>query len=102
MRTKPDTAIGSRWDSDFVNTQCFYVPPMTAPSIVGFYGSWPGPRDGRRRDACFDLGLADWLRAQGLRYWLHVPSLVQHRADVRSAVGHARNRISATFTDPDI
>jgi hypothetical protein len=42
--------------------------------------------------------MADWLATRGERYWLHVPSLVQHRV-VPSVINRRRSsrRQSVTF-----
>jgi hypothetical protein len=97
-RRKADLTTGSRWQAGrtFVNAQCWYLPGALAPAVVEHYGSWTMP------GLLFDLGVADFLRERRLRYWLHAPSLVQHRTDEPSQVGHwqAASWSSPSFEDP--
>jgi hypothetical protein len=93
-----DGVTGSRWDRAFLMNQCVYIPPGAAPSIVHFGVQWmldhpenPNP----------DSLLRDWLKARRQRYWLHVPSLVQHRHAPSRLGPRSTYRQSATFTDPD-
>ena len=96
---RADHTIGSRYDSDFLMAQCFYTPAGVAAAIARFYPTWRPERtipDG-------DVLVRHWLKANGLRYWIHVPSLVQHRP-TRSLINAKRStaRQSKTFTDPQL
>lgn len=71
-----DLELGSRWDNNFLMGQCFYVPPTMGLKILTFSRTWTkraqfpgGP----------DLMVRDFLKAHAIKYWLHVPSLVQHK-----------------------
>lgn len=94
---KRDGELGCRWrpGSGFSMNQCFYLPMGQSRDLHRFYPSW------ERKEAHptgYDLMLADWLVSRRQRYWLHVPSLVQHRVGV-SAISPRRSsrRQSHTF-----
>lgn len=94
-RRKADREVGSRYEPGrtFLMTQCFYLPAGYAAALYDYYPRW----DKRLRYAAIDIIVADWLAMRREKYWIHVPSLVQHRP-VKSAIGHAgSNRQSATF-----
>jgi hypothetical protein len=105
---KVDLAEGSRWDRDYMMNQCFYVPAGYGPQIVQFAEAWVArhPRRGTgrinpREDFGNDCMLRDFLKARREAYWLHVPSLVQHRS-AKSRLGpRSTKRQSPTFVDPD-
>lgn len=93
--------IGSRLEPGrtFCMGQCFYLPPGMSRELLDYAATWP------RRDVHptgLDLLVADFLSARRLRYWLHLPSLVQHR-EVPSLIDPRRSkaRQSASFVDPD-
>jgi hypothetical protein len=94
---KGDEKAGSRWmpGRSFLMGQCFYLPPGYARALGQYYVRWP-----RRREhpTGLDTMIADWLGDRQERYWLHVPSLVQHR-DTPSAINPRRSskRQSVTF-----
>lgn len=93
-----DTAKGSHWDSDFMSHLCTYMPAGSAPLVAAFGRLWA-----RRsvHPGGSDLMVADWLKATQQRYWMHVPSLVQHR-EAKSRLGpRSSKRRSLTFVDPD-
>jgi GR25 family glycosyltransferase involved in LPS biosynthesis len=97
---KADIEIGSREErgGSFMMNQCFYLPPNIGKSLLAFYHQW----DGRHvHKSANDIFLADFMKQQKMRYYLHVPSLVQHR-DCVSAIDprRSRSRQSKTFLDP--
>jgi len=98
MRGK-DLTKGSRWDRNFMMAQCFYIPPNRARSLLEFAPGWlqAHPKD----QTGLDMMVGDWLRALRWDYWLHVPSLVQHRVS-QSMINPRRpkNRQSKTFKEP--
>jgi hypothetical protein len=106
---KVDAVEGSRWDRDYMMNQCFYVPAGLAPQIVQFAEAWLArhPRRGTgpvnpREDFGNDCMLRDFLKSRREAYWLHVPSLVQHRS-AKSRLGpRSTKRQSPTFVDPDL
>lgn len=96
-RLGEDAEKGSRamTGATFVYNLCFYLPPGYSEAIFEYYPRWP-----RRREhpTGYDYLIADWLKERRERYWLHVPSLVQH-AESRSIINRSRSshRQSATF-----
>ncbi len=95
---KNDHELGSRFmrGGTFCMAQCFYLPPGHADAIFDYYPHWPG-REKHRSGA--DLMVAGMLAQRREQYWLHVPSLVQHRV-ARSIADPRRSsrRQSVSFT----
>jgi hypothetical protein len=94
---RSDRTLGSRWmaGNSFMMTQCFYLPPGYSGALHDYYPDWPNRHahpDG------IDTQLNNWLATRRERYWLHVPSLVQHRVE-RSLIDPRRSsrRQSPTF-----
>lgn len=95
---KADIEIGSRYDNNFMMNQCFYLPSGYGLLIAQYYNTW------HRKDEFpggYDMMMNDWLKTRKEKYWIHVPSLVEHRvaqsvADKR----RSKNRQSKTFIDP--
>jgi GR25 family glycosyltransferase involved in LPS biosynthesis len=97
---KKDLDIGSRYErgSTFMMNQCFYLPEFYPELIHDYYPSW------RQKDihpTGYDILIADFLKDKKEKYWLHVPSLVQHR-QCKSIINPKRSafRQSITFQDP--
>jgi hypothetical protein len=67
---------GHRAGSTFSMNQCFYVPPGLGYDLVAYYKVWP-----RRFEAPtgYDWLMADFMASRGMQYWMHTPSLVDHR-----------------------
>jgi len=97
-RRKEDLTIGSRWMSgrEYLYNQCVYMPPGYCRRIYEFCPLWKERTDHPKGGT--DSMVADWLKATKQRWWVHVPSLVQHRVSV-SAIDprRARARQSPTF-----
>lgn len=92
---KADTTTGSRYDKRYLMAQCTYYPAGFAKALRAFYPAW---MDRIKHPTGNDLMLADFLRKP---YWIHVPSLVQHRVAVsRIDTRRSSKRQSPTFTDP--
>lgn len=95
---RADLTVGSRLDRDFVMMQCVYLPAGLSAELRAYAPTWPG----RAKDpTAIDFALRDLLRSKRQPYWIHVPSLVQHRT-IPSAINPRRpkNRQSPTFSDP--
>jgi hypothetical protein len=77
---RSDRTLGSRWmaGGTFMMTQCFYLPPGYSAELSAYYPRWPRRHTDQQG---FDTKLHDWLASRRERYWLHVPSLVQHRVE---------------------
>lgn len=102
LREKADRRHGSRREpgSKFLMGQCFYLPEEMSRDLRGYADYWRVTERGRAHPTGLDLMVADFLRERRLRYWHHVPSLVQHR-DCRSVINprRARSRQSPTFEE---
>ena len=94
-----DLTAGSRWDRAFMMNQCTYLPQGLSGKLLEYSDSWR-PRHPEHPTGS-DVMLRDYLRASRKPYWLHVPSLVQHREDV-SNINPRRSKFrqSKTFVDP--
>lgn len=96
---KDDLTIGSRYDygRNFMMNQCFYLPAGYSKLIHDYYDKW-----GRKEEhpTGYDILIADFLKERKEKYWIHVPSLVQHR-QCRSLINPRRSafRQSLTFRE---
>lgn len=80
--------------------QCFFLPEGMSASLLEYAKSWKRLQE---HPTGLDLMVADFLKENLIRYWLHVPSLVQHRVTV-SMISPRRSkyRQSLTFEAPDV
>jgi len=96
---KDDVEIGSRYEPGrtFMMNQCTYFPSGYAKEILEYYKRWPD-RD-KYVSAC-DILIADFLKERKEKYFLHVPSLVNHRVG-KSIINPRRptNRQAKVFVD---
>ncbi len=97
---KKDIEVGSRWDRNFLMNQCFYAPPRYSNQIKKFAEKWieaKSPDKGQGTDTM----ICDFFKAKKEDYWIHCPSLVDHRI-MKSAIDPRRSskRQSFTFVDP--
>lgn len=96
MRTK-DLTIGSRWDYgySFLMAQCFYVPAGMSKRIRDYFPGWAGIE---KHPTGLDTMVADFFADNKIKYWIHVPSLVDHRVGP-SMIDKRRKhtRVSKTF-----
>ena len=97
MRQK-DLTEGSRYDRSYMMNQCFYTPQHYSRRIYEFYRTWDGKLI---HPTGSDNMIADWLKSRREAYWIHVPSLVEHRI-AKSMIDPRRSskRQSKTFVDP--
>lgn len=96
---KDDATVGSRWDRSFMMTQCFYLPPLYSAAIVAHAPDWQARHP--EHPGGIDLLVADWLKRRKEAYWIHCPSLVDHRvAKSAASPGRSSKRQSKTFADP--
>jgi hypothetical protein len=98
MRRK-DLTIGSRYEpgATYMMNQCVYFPPGFSKGLLDYYDYW----DGRFiHKSGGDIFIASYMKIHKMRYFIHVPSLVQHR-NIVSEIDkrRSRNRISLTFMD---
>lgn len=94
---KKDVEIGSRYEagSSFIMGQCYYLPKGVGKAVYehsfGYY-----ERTGHRTCPS-DLCVADFLKKNKMRYWVHIPNLVDH-LPVKSMLGkRSTSRQSLTF-----
>jgi GR25 family glycosyltransferase involved in LPS biosynthesis len=104
-RYKEDVTKGSRWrpGSSFLNNQAVYYPPGMAKAALAFSLSPEMSEYFQAEPTGTDSMLALFLKAQGLRYWNHCPSLAQH-LPITSAIDKRRSsaRRATTFEDPEL
>lgn len=93
-----DLTSGSRWDRAFMMNQCHYQPAGTCTEMLAFAKTWDG---WAANPHGYDTMMQAWMRATKRRYWIHVPSLVDHRVG-KSMLDKRRSsrRQSLTFRDP--
>lgn len=96
---KADIEIGSRYDSGrtFMMNQCFYLPAKYSAWIMEYYRVWSRKET---HPTGYDILIADWLKSRKEKYYIYVPSLVQHRK-CKSLINPRRgnNRQSLTFRE---
>lgn len=96
---KADLEIGSRFDrgSTFMMTQCFYLPSGYSALLLSHYPNWA---DKDKHISAVDIFTSDFLKSRKEKYYIFVPSLVDHRSLV-SLIDkrRSRNRQSKTFQD---
>lgn len=87
---------GYRPGRTFLMNQCYYLPAGVAKQLLEYSQDWVEKNP--RYKTGYDITMASWMRENGLRYWMHVPSLVQHE-DWRSEINpkRPRNRQSKVF-----
>ena len=93
-----DLTVGSRWMNarGFNYGICWFLPGRLAPGLLAFSRTWP--RRPPVEKCSLDTMTADYLATVRERYWLVVPSLVQHREGPSMVDGRrARARQSKTF-----
>lgn len=79
---------GYRGGSTYLMNQCFYLPGGVAADLLAFSRDW---RDSHpEHPTGTDTTTADFLRSTKRDYWMHVPSLVQHR-EWRSVIDPRRS-----------
>ena len=95
---KADLTVGSRWDNTFMMNQCHYHPPFYSKMIGDYSKVWHRITE---HPYGYDTMMQDWLKGRKEKYWIHVPSLVEHRV-AKSQIDPRRSskRQSLTFTDP--
>lgn len=93
-----DINKGSRYDNNYIMNQCFYLPAGYGRQIAEYYTRWDRLAE---LPSGSDLMINDWLKTRKEKYWIHVPSLVEHRV-TRSMIEKRRpqRRQSKTFIDP--
>ena len=106
-RTVDDIRKGSRYRNgrSFFNRQCLYLPAGFAATICKYGSTHPCFEPGSPAPS-FDFVFQDFLRQELKRYWVSIPSLVDHLPDV-SAIDPRRGRFgkqrqARVFEDPEL
>jgi len=99
---KADIETGSRWEngSNYLCNLCYYLPKGMSGDIFDYGSTWKGIVENPTAD---DLLMRDFLKENKAKYFLHVPSLVEH-AQVVSAINPRRSKFrqSKTFANPEL
>ena len=94
---KADVEVGSRWDRSFMMKQCWYCPAGYADALRAFFPLWFPKHGSRINTGGQDALMAAYLKARKIPYWIHCPSLVDHRVG-KSMIGpRSSKRQSKTF-----
>lgn len=102
-RRKADETEGSRYiaGGNYSSNVCFYVPEGFAAALLRYSKLWIRENI-EEHPTGMDFLVKDFLAKNRMKYFNHVPSLVQHRVGKSSiSTRRARERISKTFIDPD-
>ena len=99
---KADKTIGSRWEngSSYLMAQCTYLPEKMSKGLLAFSSKYDLIN---HKSHPLDSMVAEFLKASRQKYWIHCPSLVDHRVGV-SMIDPRRaktNRQSFTFINPE-
>lgn len=97
---KSDLTIGSRHDrgANYLMAQCTYFPEKLCKGILAYARKY---ENYDHKSQPLDSMVADYLKDTKQKYWIHCPSLVDHRVGV-SMIDSRRaktNRQSFTFVD---
>ena len=97
---KKDLTEGSRWDNNFLMNQCWYAPSGYSSKILKFAKDW-AVNNLEIHPSGTDTMVCDFLKSRKEKYWIHCPSLVDHRVS-KSMIDPRRSskRQSLTFVDP--
>ena len=83
---KADLEIGSRMESGrtFMCALCFYLPKGMSKDLRRYNEQWEFDNADQMHGAPLDVALADYLKSKKLKYYINVPSLVDHLPIVSS------------------
>lgn len=108
--TIADGESGPRSARTFNALLCAWIPHGHPPALNNFLSCWrlrdmrtgrhPDRWDSVNIDTSWDTATGEFWRSLGLKFWMHMPSLVQH-LPYRSTMGHPSGRQSASFVDPE-
>lgn len=60
----------------FLMNQCYYLPAGAAEQLLEFTSDWPEKHPEHKTG--YDIAMGAWMTQKKMRYWMSVPSLVQH------------------------
>lgn len=77
---KDDLTIGSRYDAgrNFSMNQCYYLPEGGARDLLEYAPTWLAEHP--ESPNAYDWVMRGWMQRDRRKYWIHVPSLVDHQA----------------------
>jgi GR25 family glycosyltransferase involved in LPS biosynthesis len=92
-----DLRVGSRSEPGrtYLMNQCHYLPPGAASSLLAYSEDWK--ERAPEHPTGMDTAMARWMQDNKMRYWLHVPSLVQHRPWKSAIARRSSGRQSRSF-----
>lgn len=99
-----DVTVGSRYEPGrtFSMNQCYYLPKGAARELIEYTPGWLDrhPESRAANKSPYDWVMRGWMKDNGIKYWISVPSLVQHRK-WKSAIDPRRGsgRASKTFEE---
>tara|TARA_R110000824_G_scaffold97450_3_gene232947 strand:- start:7333 stop:7899 length:567 start_codon:yes stop_codon:yes gene_type:complete len=93
---KKDLTEGSRWDRNFLMNQCFYAPPVYSRLLLKYFAYWE-PKNIKEHPNGTDAMVRDFLKDRKEKYWIHCPSLVDHRQG-KSVIDPRRSSKRQSFT----
>lgn len=98
---KKDLTEGSRYESggNFIMHQCYYLPALMAQNVYEYSFEFYNECKEGEHIGPNDMVTQYYFKKNKLKYWLHVPSLVDHR-QCKSMIDSRRSskRQSLTFT----
>lgn len=95
-----DLRIGSRYDRgrNYLMFQCTYLPQRMSANFREFAQCWNIGHP--EHPGGMDLALRDFFVERRIGYWLHCPSLVDHRVGRSMLSPRSSTRTSLTFESP--
>ncbi len=98
---KDDLLVGSRWDRamGFSGALCFYFPEGYSAALLDYYHGIERPELERWWPTGIDWMVGSFLALRRERYWINVPSLVQHRIGPSAIGSRSSRRQSLTFME---
>lgn len=95
MRTD-DMLVGSRYipGSQFCMNQCYYIPDGMGRELLEFSKTWDGYK---QNPTAYDYLMADFFRANKIKYWNVVPNLVDH-LPMKSRINPRRSTKRQSYT----
>lgn len=100
-RSSKDAELGSRYKAGgtWMMNQCYYLPAGSAQRLTAYADNWSKYEQHPNGD---DQLMQEWLQSEKARYWVVVPSLVDHLHTV-SMIDKRRSKFrqSTTFANPE-
>lgn len=95
-----DLQKGSRYEAGatFMMAQCFYLPKGLSRELYNYGVEYKRSGEHNMKGCPLDNMVADFLKSRGMKYFIHIPNLVDH-IEGKSIIDPRRSskRISKTF-----